>query len=146
MNTVTQQEFALEQFTNGLNCSQSVLSSFAENTAFSRIDLERIAAAFDGGIGEGETCGAVTGALMVLGLKYGHTHSTIGNKEVINQASTEFKEKFIKHFGSLNCKDLLGVNISQEDGHRTALESGVFETKCPEFIKDAIAIINTISK
>ncbi len=52
-----------------MNCAQTVLSTYCENFGLERILALRLAQGFGGGMGHaGKTCGAVTGAYMVLGL------------------------------------------------------------------------------
>jgi C_GCAxxG_C_C family probable redox protein len=69
---MTRTEIALDFFKNNFNCSQSVLCAFAPDLGISRESSMKIASAFGAGIGRRQlTCGAVTGALMALSLKYG---------------------------------------------------------------------------
>ena len=68
------EEAAVACFKKGFNCSQTVLSAFALDFGMDAETAYRLACAFGGGLAcSGETCGTVTGALMVLGLKYGMT-------------------------------------------------------------------------
>ena len=71
MNTKPEQ--AVNNFREGSNCSQAVISVYAEQLGLSRKTALKIAQGFGGGMGRmTKTCGAVTGAFMVLGLKYGN--------------------------------------------------------------------------
>ena len=63
-------EVAVDCFEEGFNCSQAVVSAFAPELGLDRETALRVAAAFGGGMGRtGETCGAVSGALMVIGMQ-----------------------------------------------------------------------------
>ena len=63
---------AINYFRNGFNCAQSVLASYKDKININEDDLLKISCAFGAGMGRmQETCGAVSGAYMVLGLKYG---------------------------------------------------------------------------
>ena len=63
-------DLALSRFSEGFSCSQSVLAAFAPELGLDADAALRVSAAFGGGMGRlGDTCGAVTGALMVLGLR-----------------------------------------------------------------------------
>ena len=62
----------VELFGKGIDCSQVVVGAYAQELGIAEEDAYRMAAAFGGGMGIGETCGAVVGAMIVLGLKYGH--------------------------------------------------------------------------
>ena len=62
----------LSGFSDDLDCAQALVSTYGPELGLDRETAIKVADAFTGGIGRtGETCGAVTGALMVLGLKYG---------------------------------------------------------------------------
>ena len=67
-------EKSANYFKNGFNCAQAVLAAFAEGFGLSEEMALKVATQFGGGARKGEMCGAVSGALMVLGLKFGHYH------------------------------------------------------------------------
>ena len=65
-------EKALSYFNNSFNCAQSVITSFSPELGLSEDDCLKVSCAFGAGMGKQQhTCGAVSGALMVLGLKFG---------------------------------------------------------------------------
>ena len=114
-------------------------------------DLEReaaarLAASFGGGVARrGETCGAVNGACMVLGLKYGHfTADDIGSKERTYQAVQEFISQFEARNGSTGCNQLLELDISTAEGLQQAHDRQLFSTRCPGFVADAAEILDQI--
>lgn len=144
MNTKEKQNQALDLFTGSLNCAQSVMAVFAGELKFEKESLEKLGAAFGGGMGEGETCGAVTGALMVLGLKYGNSSTSPELKESMKEISGRFKIKFLEKHKSLKCLNLTGYNLKIEKENASADKAGVFQSRCPHFIADAIAIVDEI--
>ena len=73
----------VELFNNHFNCSQAVFTAFATEYGISEELALRLGTSFGGGARNGEMCGAVLGALMVLGLKFGHFHAD--NHEVAAQ-------------------------------------------------------------
>ena len=125
-------ETALSRFAEGFNCSQAVLSAYAEG-----MDEEtalKIASGFGGGMGRmAETCGAVTGAMMVLGLKFGAVSPDREAKERGYAKVKEFADRFKARNGSLVCRDLLGCDISTPEGHQIAKEKSLFTTVCPKY-------------
>jgi C_GCAxxG_C_C family probable redox protein len=133
-------ESALSRFAAGFNCSQAVLSAYAEG-----IDDEtalKIASGFGGGMGRmADACGAVTGAFMVLGLKFGHASSDREAKETIYARIRDFAERFKARNGSLVCRDLLGCDISQPEGLRRAADEKLSSVVCPKFVQDACEIL-----
>jgi C_GCAxxG_C_C family probable redox protein len=143
MNKVQQ---AQSLFLDGYLCSQSVLMTYA-----SLFDLEpekaaRIAAPFGGGVARrGETCGAVNGAFMVLGLKYGHTSADdLDSKEKTYSGVEQFISQFQELNGSIRCNELLDCDISTPEGLQSAYDSQLFVTRCPKFVGDTMEILDQI--
>jgi len=135
-------DLAASRFEAGYNCSQSVFSAFAE-----RLDLPvetalKIAAPFGGGIGRlGEVCGAVSGALMALGLHAGHTAAQDPEaKERTYRMARAFAAEFQRRHGCLTCRELLGCDIGTPEGQQQAREAGLFKQRCPAFVSDAAEI------
>ena len=102
----------------------------------------KISAGFGGGMAMAETCGAVTGAYMALGLKAQSEGKTIQDiKNETKAAVKKFNELFIAKHGSLKCKKLLGVNISTPEGSAVANEKNLFNTVCTELVGSAAEIL-----
>ncbi len=125
-----------------LNCAQSVLLSFANDINLDENVALRIALGFGGGMAIAETCGAVTGAYMVLGMKAETEDKTFQEiKSETKAAVRKFNEIFIAKNGSLKCKKLLGVNISTPEGAAEANEKNLFNTVCTELVASASDIL-----
>lgn len=76
-------EEAMNYFDNGCNCSQAVLMPYIKELSIDKETAERIAVTFGGGMSKaGKTCGCLSGALMVLGLKYGEKSAEIVSQRV----------------------------------------------------------------
>jgi C_GCAxxG_C_C family probable redox protein len=141
-------EKATWYFNSSFNCSQSVLAAFAPGLSISEDDSLKIACAFGAGMGRNQlTCGAVTGALMVLGLQHGNAfHDDESKKQWTYALTQEFCEEFIKKNGSLNCRELLlGLDMNDPDDSLKIKELGLHDTHCSRFVKDAVEIIEQIS-
>lgn len=129
----------LKRFT----CSAAVFSTFSEEMGLDPDTAKKIACGFGGGISHtGNICGAVSGAIMVIGLKYGKcvegddaaTHKT---RALVRQFLQDFTEKN----GSINCTDLLGYNLSIPEEYTRARDKELFVTKCPMMVRDAADIL-----
>ena len=136
------EEKALELFENSHNCSQSVLSALSSRLDITHKQAVSLAAGFGAGICfQGQTCGAVTGAYMALGLQSG---SLFDDGESIKENTYQYIRKYNDEFenlhGTTNCAKLLGIDISTESGVQEATDMGVFKTKCPEFIRSSVSI------
>lgn len=134
-------QIATENFKT-LNCAQSVLLSFASDVNLDEKSATRIALGFGGGMGMGETCGAVTGAYMVLGLKAQAEGKSIQEMKAETKAAVRrFNELFSDKHCSLKCKKLLGVDISTPEGTAVANENNLFDSVCPLLVASACEIL-----
>ena len=129
-----------EQFSK-FNCAQTVFSLFAPELGIDEKTALKIASGFGGGMACAETCGAVTGAYMVIGLKHGHATPNPDEKANTKVLVRQFNEKFKQAHGSLICKQLIGYDISTPEGSAAASVAGIFDTRCPVFIKTSCKII-----
>jgi C_GCAxxG_C_C family probable redox protein len=123
-------------FNKGFNCAQSVLTGYSKEELNDEKQLFRIAAAFGGGInGMGKTCGVVTGALMALGLRYGHDRfDDYEKKEVLKRKTEAFIDAFTKEHGSLECKTLLEPYANSLNPYK----------KCPDYVESAVRILENL--
>ncbi len=112
-------ERAISCLKDGLNCSQVIVSIYSVRHNLKRELTIKFSTVFGGGINfMGKTCGAVTGALMVIGLKYGRTKTHL--------LASDFIKKFKALNRSIFCKDLLGFDISTGEGIERAIENDFF--------------------
>ncbi len=123
------------------NCSQSVFSSFSQELGIDEITSLKLASGFGGGMACAETCGAVTGAYMVIGMKHGHVENLPDAKAFTKSQVLKFNERFIARHGSLVCKELIGVDISTPEGKEKATNENLFNELCPKFVASACDIL-----
>ena len=133
-------ELVNEQFSK-FNCAQTVFSLFAPDLGLDEKTALKIASGFGGGMACAETCGAVTGSYMVIGMKHGHDVPDPELKALTKAKIVKFNELFQKEHGSLICKKLTGYDISTPEGSEAATEAEVFQKLCLKFIKTACQII-----
>jgi C_GCAxxG_C_C family probable redox protein len=134
---------AVTVLNDGFNCAQSVFSVFARGLGLEAGKAAKVASAFGGGMARGgATCGAVTGAFMVLGLKYGSSRPEDKElKEKSYEIAREFVRRFTERNGNVLCRDLLRCDISTPDGYARAKEQGLFDTVCTKLVKDSVEIL-----
>ena len=135
-------EEAVERFKKGFNCSQAVLGTFSGQFGLDCDTACKVATGFGGGMRMGSTCGAVTGAFMVLGLKYGN--SSAKNKE--GKADTykkieEFTKRYKNRNNSVICRDLIGCDICTPEGMKEARDKDLFSTICRRIVQDSAEIL-----
>ncbi len=118
---------ALSLFNQGFSCSQAVFGALAPGLGLDRLKALRIASAYGGGIcRRGELCGAVSGGLMAIGLKFGHTKAKdLAGKEAIYRIAQRFIKWFEKKYGTLICCELTGVDIGVDGKRRPRFHSEI---------------------
>lgn len=134
-----------ELFAQGIDCSQVVAGTFADKMQMSEEEARKMSACFGGGMMCGETCGAVTGALMVIGMVYGHSQEgDMDQKNIMMEKVAEFKERYAKKRSSTMCRDLLGHDLSKEGELEKVLEEGLMFSFCPGVVEDVLDILEEI--
>ncbi len=135
-------------FAAGFSCSQSVVRAFAAEFGLDMDAATRIATAFGGGVSRtGRICGAVSGALMIIGLRYGNVQaSDKGAKEATYTLARKFMDEFALQHQSIDCPGLLGCDIGTPEGMQQARGKDLFKTQCPEYVKDAVRILEKIAE
>jgi C_GCAxxG_C_C family probable redox protein len=139
-------DHAVKHFNDGLNCCQAILLTYGGLLGLARESALRLGTGFGGGLARhAEVCGAVTGAVMVISIKYGMTRKNDDDaKEKTYELVGEFIKKFREKHDTIVCRDLLGCDISTEKGHKKAKKDEKFKKICPEFVKTAAEILEEI--
>ncbi len=132
---------AIKHFQSGYNCAQSVLLTlyqYLEPEGNSDL-IPKIAAGFGGGIGRcGSTCGALTGSIMAVGIKYASNEAGMDKRaETYTKAKKLFKQ-FETQNGTVLCRDLIKYDLSNHEQAAKARQEKVFEKVCANLIKNAI--------
>lgn len=131
---------ALELFGSGFNCAQSVLGSYVERQTDEGELALKLAAGFGGGMRMGEVCGAVTGALMVIGLREGqYKAEDKAAKEKCSRLTRDFMEEYAKRKGTLLCREILGYDV--RDASAAQAHAASKGQKCGEAIRLAIELL-----
>ncbi|MBM4446239.1 MAG: C_GCAxxG_C_C family protein [Chloroflexi bacterium] len=139
-------EKAVSCFNEGFMCSQAVLTAYAGQCGLDHETALKVSAAFGGGMGRmGETCGAVTGAFMVIGLKYGRTTvQDTQSHEKTNRLVKEFVDRFKSLNGSIVCRELLGCDLSTPDGLKIFVDNKLRDTLCSKLVREAAEIVEQL--
>jgi C_GCAxxG_C_C family probable redox protein len=137
---------AVACFGCGFSCSQAVFSAYAEELALDKETALKISGAFGGGMaGMADTCGAVTGALMVIGLKYGKTKVDDDEAKKRTYAlAGEFVARFKARHSSIVCRELLGCDISTPEGKQSFEDNKLKDARCRKFVREAAEILEEI--
>ena len=137
---------ARKYFDEGYLCSQAILMAYAPLFNLDRDTAARLAAPFGGGVARrADTCGAVNGACMVLGLKYGHAAAKdTESKERTYQAVHDFIHQFQDRYGSIECRQILELDISNPEELQQARDAQLFTTRCPGFVSHAAELLDRL--
>jgi C_GCAxxG_C_C family probable redox protein len=133
-------------FEQGYNCCQAVFVPFAMEKGIDEQTSFKISSGFAAGMCyHGETCGAVVGAHMAIGLNAGYDNQNDQEgKELVKNLIAEYRKRFNKKNGTTLCKELLGADPSSEKGLSFLRENGIFKEKCPGFVADSAEIVQSL--
>jgi C_GCAxxG_C_C family probable redox protein len=139
-------ELARQYHARGYGCAQAVLAAYAPDYGLSEELALRLSTGFGSGMGRMcKTCGALTGAFMVIGLKYGKV-VTDGTKygtdtETTYRMVAELAKKFEEKNGTQECRELIGYDLSDPAERARVIELGLFKTTCGKAILDAVDLL-----
>jgi len=134
---------AVACFNDGFNCAQAILSTYCEEYGLDKKTALQIACGLGAGMGRlGETCGAVSGAFLLLGLKYGKfLKEDNASKEITYAKVREFAQLFEQRNKTTICREILGARLM--NGDERILAERV-KSLCPKMVQDAAEIIEQI--
>jgi C_GCAxxG_C_C family probable redox protein len=138
---------ALEYHKNGFNCAQSVFVVFAKENGIPEAQALKIATGLGSGMGRLQsTCGAVTGAYMAIGSKYGKSIGDEGmeKREKTYELVRAFDKKFREQFKATSCRELLGCDLMTDEGKNFYNENKLGEKVCERCIEEAVKITEKI--
>jgi C_GCAxxG_C_C family probable redox protein len=137
---------AVAVFGRGYNCSMAIVSAYAPDFGLDAETAARIASPFGAGIAKtGEICGAVSGALMVIGLTEDlEAIRDPASREKVYSKARRFIEEFTARNASVNCTELVGYDLSDPRQFSEAREKKVFATRCSKLVRDAGEILEGI--
>ena len=140
-------QVADDLFRRKFHCSQAVLAAFSAELGLTEEQALKLGACFGSGMRKGEVCGACSGALMALGLKYGQANEQdLESRYKTNEVTDKFLSEFKKENGSYMCKELLGCDLSTEAGVAEAREKNLFTEFCPKMVESATRIAEALLK
>jgi len=133
----------LDLFNKGFSCSQAILSVYCRQFGLDKEIALKLSCGLGAGMGRlGETCGAVTAAYLLIGLKYGkYLEHDDDAKEKTYRLVQEFERIFVERNKTTGCRGLLGVDLIRGDKQTASIR---VKQVCPKAVKDAAEIIESI--
>jgi C_GCAxxG_C_C family probable redox protein len=142
----TKAEQAAECFKSGFNCAQAVFSTYSEQFGINQTDALKISCGLGAGMGrKQEVCGAVSGAILLIGCKHGKTiREDNASTDTTYMLVRDLSDKFTAKHGNILCRELLGCNLLTPEGQQFFKENNFKELKCARFVHDAAEIVEKI--
>ncbi|GAB1481516.1 C-GCAxxG-C-C family protein [Treponema sp.] len=139
MNVQEMQKRGLELFGAGYNCAQATFAALAPSFGMDEESAIKTASMFGGGVARsGALCGAVSGALMALGLKLGGLETSPAIKTAMYEKGKAFMAAFKDMHASTDCKDLIDCDLSTPEGNASASARKVHSSICARLVQEAI--------
>jgi C_GCAxxG_C_C family probable redox protein len=137
---------AKKLFYEGFSCSQAVFTPYAGEYGISREKSLKLTQVLGGGISHmGLTCGAVMGALLVIGLHFGRSRAEDqAARDLTYALAQKFCQRFTELHGSIECSNLIGCSLKTARGLALANEKGLFQKYCSGFVEDACRLLEEI--
>jgi C_GCAxxG_C_C family probable redox protein len=140
-------DIAATKFLDGCNCAQAVLCSFCEDLGLDEDFAMKAATGFGGGMGrKEEVCGAVTGGILVLGIKHGRGKNDPPEaSDVAYGKVRELMDRFCERRGTFICRKLLnGCELASKEGHELYKEQDLKNKVCRLCVEDSAEIVETL--
>ncbi len=137
-------EKAIQSFRAGYNCAQAVVTAYSDKCDFDKELSAALSCGFGAGMGRmQDTCGAVTGGFMVIGVySYRKLSDPAERKEFAYPLIREFNRRFIEHHNSTSCRSLLNCDLLTDEGRQYIKDHNLHETVCEKCILTSVDIIN----
>lgn len=144
---MTHKEKALKLLGEKYHCTQALFGAFATDLGLDLKTAFKISTCFGGGMRCGNTCGCITAGLLVLGMTFGFFNASDTEQEVYGNKKTE---EFIRRFsekmgGKVNCRDILGKDISIPSEMAEIRKEGLIMKNCPLALENSIEILEDMT-
>jgi len=149
-------ETAIAKFMEGYNCAQSVFYSFCDDLQFDKETALKMATGLGAGMArKEEVCGAVTGGIIVIGVKYGRGEKDDRKAtELTYQKTLDLMNQFTEEHGTYICRNLLnGCELTTEEGQKQFKENDLLNKVCKgcvrtvvELLEDIIAVAKSLDR
>lgn len=140
----TKNGIATERFLAGYNCAQAVLYAYAPDLGLDGETALKVATGLGAGMARrGEVCGALTGGILALGLKYGRGASQDRSAtEQTYQKTLALMTRFESQHGSCLCRVLLqGCDLRTPEGQRQFKEQDLLHKTCIGCVQTVVAAL-----
>lgn len=138
------QKNIIELYRQGYDCAQCVCMQFINEIDCDKETAMKLISAMGMGLLKGSICGAIIGALAIIGLKYGNSSPDMANKGMTIIKRSQFFMEFEKLYSGLTCPELMKLDVRNDEENLKAYSEGVYEHFCPKLGADVVNILNKI--
>ena len=143
----TRSEIAVEKFLAGYNCAQAVLYSFSDELGFDKNTALRLATGFGAGMARKQnTCGAVTGGIIAIGLKHGRGEDQ--DRALTDETYRKVREllwQFEATYGTSLCRTLLnGCDLNTPEGQQYFKQNDLLNRTCKPCVQSVVEMLEDI--
>ena len=140
---MTRADQAVIHFKNGMNCTQAVAEAFKDEAGLTAEELRRLGAGFGGGMYVGATCGAVTGAVLVLGARHARGNGDkAADRQRVGEETVEFARRFVASNGTLACKIPMGILRPREQELAEKKQAPIYHKSCVQLVHEAARLLD----
>ena len=138
-------EHARSLFSGGFNCAQSVMLAMQAFWGIEEPVEPKVAAAFGSGIGrQGSLCGALTGGVLAIGIRFGTNIPHSKTRHAAYARAQELYRRFQQRCGSVFCRELIGYDLTDSDELNAARNADAVHTGCVRFVDTAVEILTEL--
>lgn len=143
---MTHEERANALLQQNYHCSQALFGAYANDLGMELKTTMKLSTCFGSGMRQGDVCGCVTAAMMILGMAFGFYDPQDQEQEILgNKKTDEFIKLFKEHMGGvIHCRDILGVDISEPDGMAKFRQEGLKFKICPKALHASVEILDNL--
>ena len=131
-------------YNEGYDCAQCILKAMEDKIDCDLETAMRSISCMGMGLLEGSLCGALLGALAVIGLRYGSSGPDPASKGVIILKRAQFLTEFKKKYNGLTCPEIMGLDVRKDEDNLRAFKEGIYDHFCPNMAADILEILERI--
>ena len=137
-------EDVIRFYNQGYDCAQCIVKAMEGKVEYDEATVMKAVSSMGMGLLEGSICGAILGALAVIGLRYGNASPDPGIKGVIIIKRAQFLTEFKKKYNGLTCPEIMGLDVRKDEDNLRAFKEGIYDHFCPNMAANILEILERI--
>ena len=137
-------EDVIRIYNQGYDCAQCIVKAMEGKVEYDEATAMKSISSMGMGLLEGSICGAILGALAVIGLRYGNSGPDPASKGIIILKRAQFLTEFKKKYNGLTCPEIMGLDVRKDEDNLRAFKEGIYDHFCPNMAADILEILERI--